>query len=66
MTKFSLYIYMVPLLIPFQAITMETNWNYQKVIDKELRKVYYRQCKQDGLNNCHMRSFNQSVKLIIK
>lgn len=41
MTKFSLYIYIVPLLIPFQAITMEADWRYEKVVDKQLRKVYY-------------------------
>lgn len=65
MTKFSLYIYIVPLLLPFQAITMEADWRYEKVVDKQLRKVYYQKCKQDGLNNCHMRSFNQSIKLRI-
>lgn len=66
MTKFSLYIYIVPLLIPFQAITMETKWVYKKVVDTSLRKQYYVSCKQDGLDKCHMRSFNQSVKLIVK
>lgn len=66
MTKFSLYIYVVPILIPFQAITMQANWKYEKVVDISLRKQYYMTCKQHGLDNCHMRSFNQSVKLIIK
>jgi hypothetical protein len=66
MTKFSLYIYIVPLLIPFQAITMESDWEYEKVLDNELRKQYYISCKQEGLSNCHMRSFRKSIKLIIK
>lgn len=57
MTKVSLYIYIIPLLIPFQAITMESNWVYEKVVDTSLRKQYYVSCKQDGLDNCHMRSF---------
>jgi hypothetical protein len=65
MTKFSLYIYIVPLLIPFQAITMEADWRYEKVVDNDSRKVYYQQCKQDELGNCHMYSFQKSVKLRI-
>lgn len=64
MRKIVLVCSIIPL--SFQAITMETNWNYQKVVDTSLRKQYYVSCKQDGLDNCHMRSFNQSIKLIIK
>lgn len=54
------------MIIPFQAITMESNWNYQKVVDTELRKVYYSECKANNGKKCHMTSFEKSVKLIIK
>ncbi len=66
MTKFSLYIYIAPLLISFQAITMEADWRYEKVVDNELRKQYYSECKANKGKKCHMYSFNQSIKLIIK
>lgn len=65
MTKFLLYVYIVPLLIPFQAITMEADWVYEKVVDNELRKVYYSECKANKGKKCHMYSFNQSIKLRI-
>lgn len=66
MTKFSLYIYIVPLLIPFQAITMEADWRYEKVVDNELRKVYYFKCKKSKEVGCHMISFNKSIRLRVK
>ena len=65
MTKFSLYIYIVTLLIPFQAITMEVNWKYEKVVDKQLRKQYYSECKANKGKKCHIYSFHQSIKLRI-
>lgn len=65
MTKFLLYIYIVPLLIPFQAITMEADWRYEKVVDKQLRKQYFSECKANKGKKCHMYSFQKSIKLRI-
>lgn len=49
-----------------QAITIETNWNYEKVIDNQLRLQYYSQCRKAKQKDCHMKAFESAVKLIIK
>ena len=55
----------IALLTTFIANTATTDFKYKKVVDKELRSQYYRQCKLDKGKNCHMLSFNKAVKLEI-
>jgi hypothetical protein len=53
------------LLTTFIANTATTDFKYKRVVDKELRSQYYRECKLDKGENCHMFSFNKAVKLEI-
>jgi hypothetical protein len=53
------------LLTTFMASTATTDFKYKKVVDKELRSQYYRECKLDKRSGCHMHSFNKAVKLEI-
>ncbi len=55
----------IALLTTFMASTATTDFKYKKVVDKELRSQYYRECKLDKGKACHMFSFNKAVKLEI-
>jgi hypothetical protein len=55
----------IALLTTFMASTATTDFKYKKVVDHKARMVYYRECKLDKGENCHMFSFNKAVKLEI-
>lgn len=55
----------IALLTTFMASTATTDFKYKKVVDKELRSQYYKQCKLNEGKSCHMFSFNKAVKLEI-
>ncbi len=59
------FLILVATLSCFTANTATTDFKYKKVVDKELRSQYYRECKLDKGENCHMFSFNKAVKLEI-
>jgi hypothetical protein len=61
--KFS--VMFIALLTTFVANTATTDWKYEKVVDREARMMYYKQCKLNEGENCHMFSFNKAVKLEI-
>ena len=63
MVKFS--VMFIALLTTFVANTATTDWKYEKVVDREARMMYYKQCKLNEGENCHMFSFNKAVKLEI-
>jgi hypothetical protein len=64
MLKFS--VTSIALLTTFVASTATTDFKYKKIVDHEARLVYYRECKLDKGENCHMFSFNKAVKLEIE
>lgn len=49
------------MLLSFSVVTKETSYKITKVVDKELRMKYLKQCKQQKQKDCHVRSFNQAV-----
>ena len=60
-----LVVLFIALLTTFVANTATTDLKYKKVVDREARILYYKQCKLDEGENCHMFSFNKAVKLEI-
>jgi hypothetical protein len=52
-------------LVSLSAIPDETNYQYEKYVDNQLRLEYYHQCKQSKQKDCHVSSFNRSIKLRI-
>jgi hypothetical protein len=60
-----LVVLFIALLTTFMASTATTDFKYKKVVDREARILYYKQCKLDEGENCHMFSFNKAVKLEI-
>ena len=63
MLKFS--VMFIALLTSFMASTATTDFKYKKVVDREARMMYYRECKSEKGKSCHMFSFNKAVKLEI-
>ncbi len=63
MVKF--FVMFTALLATFMASTATTDFKYKKVVDREARMLYYKQCKLNEGENCHMFSFNKAVKLEI-
>lgn len=63
MIKF--FVISAALLTTFMASTATTDLKYKKIVDHEARMLYYRQCKLDKGENCHMHSFNKAIKLEI-
>jgi hypothetical protein len=59
------FVMSIALLTSFIANTATTDWKYKKVVDREARMLYYKQCKLNEGENCHMYSFNKAVKLEI-
>lgn len=55
----------IALLTTFMASTATTDFKYKKIVDHKARMMYYRECKLDKGENCHMFSFNKAVKLEI-
>jgi hypothetical protein len=55
----------IALLTSFMASTATTDFKYKKVVDREARMMYYRECKSEKGKSCHMFSFNKAVKLEI-
>ena len=52
------------LLASFQVITEEVpKKKYIKVVDNDLRKSYYVECKKLKLKNCHMEAFEKAIVL---
>jgi hypothetical protein len=64
-TMVRLVVMSIALLTTFMASTATTDFKYKKVVDKELRSQYYRECKLNEGESCHMFSFNKAVKLEI-
>jgi hypothetical protein len=60
-----LVVLFISLLTTFVANTATTDWKYEKVVDREARMLYYRECKSEKGKSCHMFSFNKAVKLEI-
>jgi hypothetical protein len=51
-------------LASFQVITEEVpKKKYIKVVDNDLRKTYYVECKKLKLKNCHMEAFEKALVL---
>lgn len=59
------FLILVATLSCFTANTATTNWEYRKVLDREIRMLYYNQCRLEKGKNCHTVSFNKAVKLEI-
>lgn len=53
------------ILISFSTIPAESNNTYEKIIDNDLRKQYYAECKVSKGSRCHMFAFNRAISLRI-
>jgi hypothetical protein len=54
------------LLSPFHVVTKETTTEMVKSFDKVKRMTYLTECKANKQKDCHMKSFEKSVILVIK
>lgn len=52
-------------MVSLSAIPDETNYKYEKYVDNKSRLEYYQQCKELKQKDCHVSSFNRSIKLRI-
>ena len=57
---------LVGMLLSFSVVTKETTTEMVKSFDKVKRMMYLAECKANKQKDCHMKSFEKSVILVIK